>query len=171
MNKLVRKFKLWFVWQDEEHQQWLQQMAAQGLHFRGTNVLCLHTFERGAPADVVYRWDVRYLPLKRDYRQLFEDAGWELVTSTVGWRCWRKSRKHGAGTEIFTTGNDHAAKYLRVIRLLGLVVAAEAAFYWLLPARLHATEEMAWGMFVGTAVVGLYALAKLSRRMKEVQQA
>jgi hypothetical protein len=171
MGKLVRKFKIWYVWQDEEHQQWLQEMAAQGLHLRSTNVFCIHTFERGAPADVAYRWDVRYFGPKAEYKQLFQDAGWELVTSTVGWHCWRKARAAGASTEIFTQRADNAAKYLRVIRLFALVVAAEALAYWLIPARQEYAEDLAWGMFVGTAVVGLIALAKLSKRMKDVQGA
>jgi hypothetical protein len=171
MGKLVRKFKLWFVWQDEEHQQWLQEMAAQGLHLRSTNTFCLHTFERGAPADVAYRWDVRYIGPNAEYQQLFRDAGWELVTSTVGWHCWRKPRAAGVNTEIFTQRADNAAKYLRVIRLLALVVSAEALAYWLIPARHEYAESLAWGMFIGTAVVGLYVLAKLSQRMKDVQGA
>jgi hypothetical protein len=171
MGKLVRKFKIWYVWQDEEHQQWLQEMAAQGLHLRSTNVCCVHTFERGAPADVAYRWDVRYFGPKAEYKQLFQDAGWELVTSTVGWHCWRKARTAGASTEIFTQRADNAAKYLRVIRLFALVVAAEALAYWLIPARQEYAEGLAWGMFVGTAVVGLISLAKLSKRMKDVQGA
>ncbi|NYE62662.1 hypothetical protein FHW58_003881 [Duganella sp. 1224] len=175
MSKLVRKFKLWFVWQDEEHQQWLQQMAAQGLHLRGTNTCCIHTFERGEPADMVYRWDVRYLGPSQEYKQLFRDAGWELVTSTVGWHCWRKPRAAGANTEIFTQRADNAAKYLRVIRLLALVVSAEALAYWLIrwlaPGEHAFAEGMTWGAFTGTAVVGLYALARLSRRIKDVQGA
>jgi hypothetical protein len=175
MSKLVRKFKLWFVWQDEEHQQWLQEMAAQGLHLRSTNAFCLHTFERGAPADVVYRWDVRYLGPNAEYAQLFRDAGWELVTSTVGWHCWRKARAAGASTEIFTQRADNAAKYLRVIRLLALVVSAEALAYWLIhwlvEDRKEYFEGLAWGMFTGTAILGVYALAKLSQRMKNIQGA
>lgn len=171
MSKLVRKFKLWFVWQDEEHQQWLQDMAAQGLHLRATNPFCVHTFERGAPADMAYRWDVRYLGPGEEYKQLFRDAGWELVTSTLGWQCWRKPRAAGASTEIFTQRADNAAKYLRVIRLFALILAAEAAFYWLTPARLENMESLAWGMFAGTAAVGLLALARLSRRIREVQGA
>jgi hypothetical protein len=171
MGKLVRKFKLWLVWQDEEHQQWLQDMAAQGLHLRSTNTFCIHTFERGAPADVAYRWDVRYTGPKAEYQQLFRDAGWELVTSTVGWHCWRKPRAAGVNTEIFTQRADNAAKYLRVIRLLALVVSAEALIYWLIPARHEYAEGLAWGAFIGTAVVGLYTLARLSQRMKDVQGA
>ncbi len=171
MGKLVRKFKLWFVWQDEEHQQWLQEMAAQGLHLRSTNTFCVHTFERGEPADVAYRWDVRYVGPNAEYQQLFRDAGWELVTSTVGWHCWRKPRAAGVNTEIFTQRADNAAKYLRVIRLLALVVSAEALVYWLIPARHEYAEGLAWGMFTGTAMVGLYALARLSQRMKDDQGA
>ncbi len=171
MGKLVRKFKVWYVWQDEDHQQWLQEMAAQGLHLRSTNVFCIHTFERGAPADVAYRWDVRYLGPNAEYQQLFQDAGWELVTSTVGWHCWRKPREAGANTEIFTQRADNAAKYLRVIRLFALIVSAEALAYWLIPARHEYAEGLAWGTFIGTAVVGLVALAKLSKRMKDVQGA
>jgi hypothetical protein len=166
---VVRKFKLWFVWQDQQHQQWLQQMAAQGLHLRSTNTFCVHSFERGAPADMAYRWDVRYFQPDADYRQLLHDAGWQHVTSTVGWHCWRKPHQAGATAEIFTDRDDQAAKYQRVIQLLALVVSAEALAYWLVPAHVQHLEGVAWGMFCGTAAVATYTLTRLSKRMKEIR--
>jgi hypothetical protein len=168
--KTVRKFKLWFVWQDEQHQQWLQQQAAQGLHLRDTNIFGLHTFERGAPADIAYRWDVRYMTPDAEYRQLFQDAGWEHVTSSLGWHCWRKPRKAGVATEIFTDSRDRAAKYQRVIRLLAAVMAVEVLTALLLPDS-QFFQGMAWGMGVATIVIGGLSLFMLARRVKAVKHA
>ena len=153
-ESVVRKFKLWFVWQEEQHQQWLEGMAREGLHLRDTNAACMHTFVRGAPADVVYRWDVRQRS-DPHYQQLFRDAGWELVATTVGWHCWRKARAAGQGNEIFTDAAGEVGKYRRIMLPLAVAMLAQVPFwshgsYW-------STLEGKDNAFQGSAMLLLWA--------------
>jgi hypothetical protein len=116
-------FKLWFVWQDAQHEQWLQQQARAGWHLQALYGLGLwHRFQQGAPAEMVYRWDVPPQKDNGSYVQLFRDAGWEKVAEVTGWCCWRKPAVAGQGLEIFT---DPAAKrqmYGRVALPMALVL-------------------------------------------------
>lgn len=178
---VVRKFKLWFVWQDEQLQRWLQQQAAQGLHLRSTNVLCLHTFVRGAPADMVYRWDAGDQRKDPHYMQLFQDAGWEHVASTVGWHCWRKARLAGQVNEIFTDSADKIRKYQRVmvpmlviLAVQLLTLAANPGVHMVLsgsnPAAATPIVSGAVGILVGSAIVLAYAVVKLMQRTAQLKR-
>ncbi|NVD71487.1 DUF2812 domain-containing protein [Duganella sp. BJB480] len=178
---VVRKFKLWFVWQDEKHEQWLQRMAAQGLHLRDTNCIGLHTFVRGAPADVAYRWDVGRQRRDPEYMQLFQDAGWEYVASTMGWHCWRKTRKAGAVMEIFTDNAGRIRKYRTVLRLLALAMVAQVPSIWInfrnsreLLARkadIAAFPAATAWLNVAVLLLLLYAIARIGGRVRNLKRA
>lgn len=62
----------------------------QGLQLRSVRARgLLHSFEQAVPADLVYRWDFKIRGGNGDHRQLFQDAGWELVGKVAGCRmCW-----------------------------------------------------------------------------------
>ena len=84
-KQLVKKFKWWWVWQDGMHERWLQEQARQGLHLHASDPLGIRmTFERGAPADMAYRWDFPGVKADPVYTQLFVDGGWERVVDVGG---------------------------------------------------------------------------------------
>lgn len=115
---MKKVWKWWWVWQDREHEEWLAAQSRQGLHLRSVDGLIglLHRFEKGAPAEYVYRWDFKIRGGKSDYRQLFEDAGWQLVGEVAGsWMCWRKPAGAGPQPEIFTDRASRKAKYRQLL--------------------------------------------------------
>lgn len=177
---VVRKFKMWLVWQDEAHEQWLERMAAQGLHLRDTNAIGLHSFVRGAPADVAYRWDVGNQLHDPQYQQLFQDAGWEYVTSTSGWHCWRKPRRAGVVTEIFTDNADRMRKYQRVLTFLAPAAAAQVLMgiflisrHWqelLTPQSGYGERPIAAACLAVTSLA-CYGVARLIMRIRDLKSA
>ena len=165
---LVRKFKVWFAWQDEAHGRWLQRMAARGLHLRSLNWLGVHTFERGAPADVAYRWDVGADLGDLTYQQLLEDAGWEYVTVSGGQLCWRKPLRAGQTAEILTDIGDKVSRYRRMM----MWHAANALFYllffkfnWADLTGNNLFFATVGGVFLAILAINLYSLAALARRI------
>ncbi|MCU6500796.1 DUF2812 domain-containing protein [Rugamonas sp. A1-17] len=179
---VVRKFKWWFVWQDEKHEQWLQRMAAEGLHLRDTNCIGMHTFVCGVPADVVYRWDVgKQRRRDPEYMQLFQDAGWEYVASTLGWHCWRKTRKAGTAMEIFTDSAGRIRKYRTVLGVLTLVMVAQVPSIWInfrnwreLLARkadIAVYPAITASLNLAVLLLLLYGIARISRRIRDLKQA
>lgn len=179
-GSVVWKFKLWFVWQDEQHQRWLEQQASAGLHLVDTNSVGLHKFRRGAPADVVYRWDMGCHHQDPQYRQLFEDAGWELVATASHWHCWRKPRQPGQTNEIFTDAAGKLGKYRRVMVTLGVAILFQVLPVWVMGAgrywaALNGRNEDLQGLFVLLLWMGplavllcLYGMLRLALRMRRL---
>ncbi|MFZ6873805.1 DUF2812 domain-containing protein [Undibacterium sp. Di27W] len=124
---LIKKFKCFWAWEDEQEQLWLQDMASQGWHFKKRNMLGIYSFIQGQPAQLAYRLD--YVPVTKwnvpdvvepddSYQQLLIDAGWEHVFETSGWQYWRMPVKQGQIPEIYTDAASKQMKYKRL--LLGL---------------------------------------------------
>lgn len=123
-DQFVTRFK--FFWDDADHalEDWLQQMARQGLHLHKVGLLrCWFVFRRGAPAEMIYRLDFQARRTKPDYFQLFADAGWEHVDQVLGWQFWRAPVRAVRTPEIFTDVESRIRKYQRLIWLF--------AFAWL----------------------------------------
>lgn len=118
MNKNVRIFKLFGADQDEQQEAWLRAKAREGLHLVKVNPFCFWTFARGEPADIVYRIDFPNASHDPDFRQLMEDAGWTLATTTVGWHYWRIRAVDGKAPELFTDNASKAAKFKQRLAVL-----------------------------------------------------
>ena len=177
---VVRKYKLWWAWKDDKHEQWLQSMASQGLHLRDTNAIGMHSFVRGAPADVAYRWDMGAQRRDPHYRQLLQDAGWEYVTSIGVWHCWRKTRRAGVATEIYTDNTGRIRRYRKVLIVMCLGVLAQlppiliSSGHWpeLLVGPAHLTgipAAMRW-LNVALLLLLLYGVARIGKRIRDLKQ-
>ncbi|WP_208559282.1 DUF2812 domain-containing protein [Marinilactibacillus kalidii] len=105
MKKSVYKFITVDNYEKEEC--FLKEMALKGWHFTHYKGLRYH-FEQGESEKVDYRID--YFDGKKeekeDYAQLFEDAGWTLVTTYPifdgEWCYFKKEAKDKEVNEIFT---------------------------------------------------------------------
>ena len=118
----LRKVKLFLLWQDQKEEAWLRQMAQQGWHLTSVAPL-VYTFVRGDPRDDVYRLD--YLTSKADYeeyKQLFQDAGWELVGEMMGWQYFRKPVSTDGPNEIYTDAESKVERYRRVMAYMVIFV-------------------------------------------------
>ena len=110
----------WFwAWDDDREERWLADMARQGWHLRGPAVLRF-TFDRGEPAEVVYRLDYHILrgEERAEYLALFRAAGWEHVGEVANWHYFRTPAADGAAADIFSDAESRAAKYRRLLVLL-----------------------------------------------------
>jgi hypothetical protein len=165
---LVKKYKLWFAWQDEQCEAWLQRMAARGLHLRAVNVFGFHVFERGEPVDVAYRLDLSGDSFDFAYQRLLRDAGWEYVAVLAGgWHCWRHRIIAGQPTpELFTDKAYKLRKYWRMLVPFALVLAFQLynARDWqqlASPASWTAVRALSIGM----GLLCIYSMVKLGRRI------
>jgi hypothetical protein len=170
----VVRYKVHFVWQDDKEEDWLRDMARQGLHLVKANPFCRYVFRRGAPADVAYRLDYGQRA-RRDpgYYQLFQDAGWEHVLSCMGWEYWRKA-VDVTEPQIFTDAASKAAR-LRRIRSILVAVGIPSLVATCNPVFLLHSHTLSSGSYVGLAAIvttlaGLYVYGyrKLTRRIREI---
>lgn len=115
----MKKFKVFWAWQDEQEEAWLREMSLQGWQLRALPFPTLYTFERGAPQDLVYRMDFITTSTKRDeYFQLFRDAGWLHLGQMGGWQYFRKPSADGSAPEIYTDAESKIQKYGRLLIIL-----------------------------------------------------
>lgn len=168
-------WKWWWAWQDREHEAWLAAQSRQGLHLRSVAALgLLHRFEQGIPAENVYRWDFKIGGGQSDYRQLFQDAGWELVGEAAGsWMCWRKQAGTGPAPEIFTDRPSQLAKY----RNLLLTIVPGLSLLPIVTLDRHLWSDMQAGSQIAITAFSLsllslaftaYASLGIWRRMRQI---
>jgi hypothetical protein len=170
----VVRYKVHFVWQDDREEDWLRDMARQGLHLVKANPFCRYVFRRGAPADVAYRLDYGHRARKDPgYQQLFQDAGWEHVLSCAGREYWRKA-VDVTEPQIFTDAASKASRLRRMRATLIAVgvpslVAATNPLYLRRSHSLSTASEIGLAAIVVTlAALYVYGYFKLTRRIREI---
>jgi hypothetical protein len=159
----LRKVKLFLLWQDQKEEAWLRQMAQQGWHLTSV-VPLVYTFVRGDPRDDVYRLD--YLASKADYdeyKQLFQDAGWELVGEMMSWQYFRKAASADGPNEIYTDAESKVERYRRVLGYL--IIFLPIYLMWLvidLPGPIKVVMAV-------IMVVWAYSAVRIFGRIRQLQ--
>jgi hypothetical protein len=123
-TQLVTKRKWFWAWQDEKEEDWLAEMARQGLILDDVPLPGSYQFIPGEPADYVYRLDYQSLKTKDkdSYLQLFSDAGWEQVGEMGGWMYFRHEGTQGEAPEIYSDLDSKIGKYQRVMLFLVILL-------------------------------------------------
>lgn len=174
MNTTVRIFKLFGAHEDEQQESWLRSMAQQGLHLVKVNPFCFWTFQRGEPADIVYRIDFPNASHDPAFQQLMQDAGWTLATTTVGWHYWRIAAVDGKAPELFTDNASKAAKFKQRLAILaGCSVPLFVSTVLLdMPGRLHELSlpfALAYcGALAFYLLIVPYAIVRLAQRIRQL---
>lgn len=102
-RKKVRKYL--FIWDWEEEERWLNEMAAQGWHFVKYTFPFSYTFEKGEPN--AYQYCLQALDSKmgsketQDYLAFLRDMDIEFVDSYLFWVYLRKAND-GKPFELFS---------------------------------------------------------------------
>ncbi len=121
MNKYNGKetrwlFKVIWAWEDEKEERWLEQMAQKGWHLKSVAPF-FYAFCKGTPRQVVYRLDYKNT-LDKDYleyKAIFEDSNWELVTTMSNWHYYRIESNNEKTPEIYNSNRTKAQKYRRLL--------------------------------------------------------
>ncbi len=118
-DTILKKFRLFWAWEDEREEAWLREMSQQGCHLKEVVLPGIYTFEKGEPRDYVYRLDYTSTMKKNDdYYSLFRDAGWEYLGEMSAWQYFRKEAVAGEAPEIYTDNESKVQKYRRLMGFL-----------------------------------------------------
>ena len=122
-SDMIRKFKWFWAWQDDDEEAWLREMSLQGWHLSSIGGPGLYIFALGEQRDYVYRLDYRHpARMEKDaYLQLFQDAGWEHLGSLSGWQYFRKIARAEEPLDIYTDVESKVEKYRRLLGVLVVV--------------------------------------------------
>lgn len=125
MKKVIHK--LFFAWDFEKEEKWLNEMSAKGLNLDGVG-LCKYIFEEGTPGEYIYRLEL----LKKwsthaeseQYIRFLEDTGVEHVGSVTRWVYFRKKASDGE-FDLFSDIDSRIKHLKRLTSLLGMLAIAE----------------------------------------------
>ncbi len=174
--KTVRKIRWFWSWNDVEEETWLRDMSAQGLHLKDIENPCIYIFEQGEPVNYVYKLDyhinnamfnnvgwfalaeesAKVKEARKEYHQLFKDAGWKYLATNRGWKYFRQAEETGKIQELYT---DLASKEVRyrhqfIFQSLSIILVA---IYTL--SQINDQATIGLGGQIGIYVVlGLFAL-------------
>jgi len=169
----INKNKWFWAWQDEKEEAWLSEMAREGLHLEAVS-LGRYKFQKGEPADYVYRLDYQSLRSKdkESYLQLFEDTGWEHVGEMSGWRYFRIQAGEGEVPEIFRDAESKMGKYQRVMIYLVIFLPIMLMLVMSMPiadGRYGILSVVAEAFFAVLLLLYSVAMVQLFRRMNQVK--
>jgi hypothetical protein len=111
-------WKIFFVWNFEKEEKWLNKMAAEGWQLFDVGIN-RYTFEEGAPGEYIYRLEM----LKKkpenagsvQYIKFIEDTGAEHI-GTVYLRAYFRKKADGAGFDLFSDIDSRIGYLNRVLR-------------------------------------------------------
>ena len=171
MNKnTVKKFRWFWVWQDELEEAWLSEMATRGYHLEKPQLFGVYHFQVGDPDNVIYRLDFNVIGKKdrESYLQLFQDAGWEHVRGLSYWSYFRKQYKPGETAEIFSDTDSKIQKYQRIIIFLTFLLPISL----FIMSRIRPYLFVFLGAMLTVTIIILwsYALNKLMRRISQLKK-
>lgn len=121
MKHIVWKF--WKAWDSDKEEQWLNQMAAQGLALTGVS-FCRYEFEDCTPGSYTYRLEllkenIRH-PESQRYIRFVEDMGARHVGTYSQWVYFAMPTAEGP----FELHSDHESKINHLNRIMGILVPA-----------------------------------------------
>lgn len=115
--------KVFFIWEYEKEEKWLNEMAAKGLLLTDVGV-CRYVFEEGTPG--AYQFSLQMLPNSvnhpesRKYIEFMEETGAEHVGTMKRWVYFRRSASD-APFEIWSDLDNKIKHMQSIYRLSGLL--------------------------------------------------
>lgn len=175
----IRKIRWFWSWNDAAEEKWLSEMSAQGLHLKEVENPCFYLFEQGDPKNYVYKLDYyvntpvfanigwyamaekspAVKSAETEYHQLFEDAGWQYLCTTSGWRYFRQPEVAGQVQELYTDLSSKETKYRRQIFFQVALILFVAVFA-LNPLRDGTPLTASWNV-LGIVTVLIFAIPLL----------
>jgi hypothetical protein len=119
MKKIIHR--LFFVWQFEKEEKWLNEMSQKGLQLEAVG-FCRYQFTEGGPGEYIYRLEMlKHHPNSdegRRYIESVEKTGAEHVGSLLRWVYFRKK----AGSEGFDIFSDIDSRIKHLERIMSILV-------------------------------------------------
>ena len=172
MKEVKKIYKWWWGWNPDKIEHWLESMEANGWHlFHADMGAVRFHFEKHEPGQVRYCVDYQD-KITPEYRSLFEDAGWELVYTGLGWYIWRMAYD-AERPEIYTDSDSLISRNNRLMGVLGATVAMQLPLYFVLIGGTYLARPFtaAFGVFfIVEAVLFVYGLLKILKYNEKMKK-
>ena len=167
--------KLFWIWQFEEEEKWLNEMAAKGLALVSVG-FCRYDFEDCTPGE--YKIDLQLLehapshPESVKYIGFVEETGAEHVGSFKNWAYFRKPASEGA-FELLSDRESRVKQLTGIVRLLWIlfVLNTFVAVYNLALVFMWDSSVNGIGMFnAALSVLLLFGVLKIGKKRKKLRE-
>lgn len=175
MKKVI--YKLFWVWEFEKEEKWLNEMSAKGLHLDGVG-FCKYIFEEGTPGD--YQFKLEYLrrsashPESVQYIHFLEDTGAEHIGNILKWAYFRKKSSEGV-FDLYSDNESRISHLKRINRMLlaVLFINLYAVLYnSILLATIGGISETKLFIFINSTLCILvgYAMFRLKQKILRMKK-
>lgn len=176
MRRTIRK--LFWVWDFDREEKWLNEMAAKGLQLAAVG-FCKYVFEEGAPGEYQIRlellenWPTH--PESVRYIGFVEDTGAEYLGSILRWVYFRKKSREG-GFDLFSDLDSrirHLKRILVLLEILGAVELYAGAYNGLIGYLIDRSSVVdllsgILGLLLGILIV--YGFIRIHRKMNRLKR-
>ena len=116
-------WKLFWAWNYDKEEKWLNDMSARGLQLNGVGC-CWYKFDTGTPDEYVYRLEfLKNHPYSAEslrYIEFLEETGVEYIGSVFRWVYFRK-KAGDVGFDIYSDIDSRIKHLSRVLLLIGII--------------------------------------------------
>ncbi|MCH7321568.1 DUF2812 domain-containing protein [Solibacillus sp. MA9] len=171
----MRVFKL--ILDDVKEEQWLNDMASQGLHFQKFR-FPFYTFEKGEPGEYVYRTEMLenlgFGQETKNYLAFIESTGIEVVQKRFSWAYFRQHQSKGA-FELYSDAASKLAYTNRIYAIYAMIFGLNIAAALMNGAISYAdasadANSFLAGLSTGVSVVILYPTLKTFFRRRNLKK-
>lgn len=151
---MIKVFKLWWAWEYEKIEKWLEEMEASGLRLVKTRIKgLLFYFEKCTPCKARYCIDYQ-AKLTPDYIKLIGDDAWELFQVGMGWYILRKEYRDER-PDLYTDFEGLIARNKTLLTIVTLCLLVEFySFGNLIWDAYHSSSEAELaGVCIGGTVI------------------
>ncbi|MWV43141.1 DUF2812 domain-containing protein [Paenibacillus sp. HJL G12] len=178
-ENLKKKHRLTWAWNYEKEEQWINELSEQGLHLKKPG---LFTSLFSYDPSVRYTYGMDYQPELRtssklqDYFDLYQDAGWEHITSYKGvWHYFRREWNPGERPRLYTDRESLVVQYKKLQRVIGLLLLLNLVIFSVNMANLFSRfSSSLWGIILPVMAIyiilfGLlgYGYVKMGNKIKK----
>lgn len=130
-----QEFRYFTITEYDKEQQYLSRRHKEGWRFVNVTGIGQYHFEKCEPEEVVYQLDYNQEGNinQTEYTQMFEDCGWEYVTTYVGYAYFRKpAADMKEGEEIFFDDSSKLEMMQRIFkgRMIPMFIVFFLYLFW-----------------------------------------
>jgi hypothetical protein len=167
--------KMFWLWQYEKEEQWLNEMSAKGLQLISVG-LSRYTFQDGVPGEYNYRLELLNNPpsheKSREYITFLEDTGAEHIASLFRWAYFRKKASYGP-FDLFSDADSKIRHHRRVSSMIGIYGGMNMALFlmraieWFIDG-----ERIPYVHFLNlaAALLCLYAFYRIEKKIARLKK-
>ncbi len=146
MLSRIKKHKIFWIWDYEKEEQWLNEMSDKGLQLLNPG-LFTYTFEQGTPSEYIIRMELLdSFPHKsnaQDYIRFIEGSGAEYIGSVGRWVYFRQPKSMGSFS-LFSDLDSRIKHLGRVLQIIFAAALVNAIPFYMNLIRYFSSEKSAY---------------------------